>query len=425
MRCDTRNARTRAWPFLEDTLWSRDHAAGETREREPTEGSLFVRRSVKYGLYGAVLAGVVGATVAWAHVDKTVTLRVDGEGQRVHTVASTVRGVLLAARYPVGPHDVVAPDLNAKVRNGSEIVLRRGRLLHLDVDGIPRNIWVTTPTVAEALSQLGYPSQDYSSVSRDKRLPLSPTTIELRSPKHVVVRADGTSRTVISTDATVADLLRRLGIAVGRQDVLSAVSSSPLRDGEIIDVTRIRSGQVVANHPVPFPTVHRNDATLYVGDSKLARPGKNGVERVTYAVVYVNGMQIGKTIVKRVTVVPPVAEIVNVGTKPQPGPPPIQVDPGSAQAIGKQLAAARGWGSDQFSCLYQLWDHESSWRTNAENASGAYGIPQALPGDKMAAYGADWQTNPTTQIKWGLDYIAGRYGTPCDAWNWWQANGWY
>lgn len=85
-----------------------------------------------------------------------------------------------------------------------------------------------------------------------------------------------------------------------------------------------------------------------------------------------------------------------------------------------------GWDSDQFSCLDALWEHESGWRVDATNpSSGAYGIPQALPGWKMAAYGDDWRTNPQTQIKWGLNYIADRYSTPCGAWSFWQANGWY
>ncbi len=386
-----------------------------------------MRRSMKYGLYGAVLAGVVGATVAWANVDKTVTLRVDGQVEKVHTVAGNVRGVLLVARYPVGAHDVIAPALDARVHNGSEIVLRRGRLLRLNVDGIPRSVWVTAPTVAEALSQLGYPDGDYSSVSRDQRLPLSPTAITLRRPKTVEVIADGHDRMVTTTTPTVATLLAQLGIAVGPQDMLSAVANSPLRDGETIDVTRVRSNNVVKNHPVPFPTQRVGDSTMYVGDSQLVRNGKNGVEAVTTATVYVDGTVVGRTIVKRVVTTPPIAEIVKVGTKPKPAPPApvINVDPGSAQAIGKQLAAQRGWGADQFSCLYQLWNNESGWSLDAENASGAYGIPQALPGDKMAAYGSDWQTNPSTQIKWGLSYIAGRYGTPCDAWSFWQSNGWY
>jgi uncharacterized protein YabE (DUF348 family) len=383
-----------------------------------------VRRSIKFGLYAAILAGVVGATVAWANVDKTVTLRVDGQVQKVHTVAGNVRGVLAVAHYPVGAHDVVAPALDARVHNGSEIVLRRGRLLRLNVDGIPRKVWVTAPTVAQALNQLGYPDSDYASVSRDQRLPLSPTAITLRRPKHVEITADGRTRIVTTTAPTVAMLLGDLNIAVGPQDMLSAVANSPLRDGETIAVTRVRANNIVKNHPVPFPTQRVGDSTMYVGQSKLVRQGKDGVEAVTTAVVRVDGKVVGRTIVKRVVTKPPIAAIVKVGTKPEPAP-VINVDPGSAQAIGKQLAAQRGWGADEFSCLYQLWDNESGWRVDAQNASGAYGIPQALPGDKMAAYGSDWQTNPTTQIKWGLSYIAGRYGTPCDAWSFWQSNGWY
>ncbi|MCU0153769.1 lytic transglycosylase domain-containing protein [Curtobacterium poinsettiae] len=100
-------------------------------------------------------------------------------------------------------------------------------------------------------------------------------------------------------------------------------------------------------------------------------------------------------------------------------------DPGSAQAIALQQVTARGWGTDQYNCLVSLWNKESGWRVNAYNPSGAYGIPQALPGSKMATAGADWQTNPATQITWGLNYIAGVYGTPCGAWGHSQANNWY
>lgn len=107
-------------------------------------------------------------------------------------------------------------------------------------------------------------------------------------------------------------------------------------------------------------------------------------------------------------------------------PPAAAPDPGSAQAIAYEMVKARGWGDDQFSCLVSLWNKESGWRVNAANPStGAYGIPQSLPGSKMATAGADWQTNPATQITWGLGYIQGRYGTPCGAWAKSQASGWY
>jgi len=89
-------------------------------------------------------------------------------------------------------------------------------------------------------------------------------------------------------------------------------------------------------------------------------------------------------------------------------------------------ALARGWDEQQFSCLVALWDRESNWNVYAHNTkSGAYGIPQSLPGDKMATAGADWQTNPTTQITWGLGYIAGRYTDPCGAWTSSETRGWY
>ncbi len=99
--------------------------------------------------------------------------------------------------------------------------------------------------------------------------------------------------------------------------------------------------------------------------------------------------------------------------------------PGSAQAIALGILTAEGMGADQYSCLVSLWNRESHWNVTAQNPDGAYGIPQALPGSKMGSAGPDWQTNATTQINWGLGYIAGRYGTPCGAWAHSQATGWY
>jgi hypothetical protein len=100
-------------------------------------------------------------------------------------------------------------------------------------------------------------------------------------------------------------------------------------------------------------------------------------------------------------------------------------DPGTAQSIAYKMLPSFGFSTDQFGCLNNIWTRESGWRYNAENASGAYGIPQALPGSKMASAGADWMTDPTTQIKWGIGYIKSVYGSPCNAWAFWQDHGWY
>jgi hypothetical protein len=96
------------------------------------------------------------------------------------------------------------------------------------------------------------------------------------------------------------------------------------------------------------------------------------------------------------------------------------------RTIARALLAEFGYSVDQFGCLDSLWMSESGWRVNADNPnSSAYGIPQALPGSKMSSEGADWATNPATQIRWGLGYIRDRYGSPCGAWSFKQGRGWY
>jgi hypothetical protein len=100
--------------------------------------------------------------------------------------------------------------------------------------------------------------------------------------------------------------------------------------------------------------------------------------------------------------------------------------PEGARATAAEMSASKyGWGADQFSCLSQLWQKESGWNYQATNASsGAYGIVQAWPAEKLATAGADWRTNAATQIAWGLEYISGAYGTPCSAWSHSQSLNW-
>jgi hypothetical protein len=99
---------------------------------------------------------------------------------------------------------------------------------------------------------------------------------------------------------------------------------------------------------------------------------------------------------------------------------------GDPKAIASALLGEFGWDGSQFGCLDSLWTRESGWNVHADNpSSSAYGIPQALPGSKMASAGPNWESNPVTQIKWGLGYIQGRYGSPCNAWGHSESHGWY
>jgi hypothetical protein len=111
---------------------------------------------------------------------------------------------------------------------------------------------------------------------------------------------------------------------------------------------------------------------------------------------------------------------------PAPAPPVAVDDPAAAQAYAASQLAGYGWAGDQMQCLNTLWTKESEWKTTATNASsGAYGVVQSLPAEKMASAGGDYLTNFRTQINWGLNYVKERYGSPCGALNFHLANNWY
>ena len=389
-------------------------------------------RSVKYGLNGAVLAGLIAVPAVWNTVDKSVHLVVDGKSRTIQTTAQSVGQVLRTAGYRVSAHDLLAPGPSSRISNGTRIVLRRGRLLELNVDGQATRVWTTAPTVSEALSQLGYSTTDFVSVSRAQRLPLGVTDIAIRTPRVVTVVHDGKTEHVSTTDATVGQMLADLGIDLGSSDRLSVQADAAVVSGQTVRVQRVDRKLVTRLKALPYPVSRHYSATLSAGTTKVITAGKKGRARITFALVYVDGHMVGQTKVKSVVLAAPRPQVERVGTKDAPVATHAAVasqpapSPSSAKGIARRLMADRGWGASQYDCLVTLWNHESNWNVHAANPSGAYGIPQALPGDKMASAGSDWQDNATTQIKWGLGYIAARYNTPCGAWASWQAQGgWY
>jgi resuscitation-promoting factor RpfB len=345
-----------------------------------------VRRSVIYGLCGFALAGVIGGTVAWAGVDdsKTVNLKIDGEPKQIHTTANTVGAALEKAGYPVGPHDVVAPAAETKVRNHGEVILKRGRLLHLIVDGQARDIWVTAPTVAEALAQLGYAPADFSSVSRDKRLALTPTAIEIRSPKQITIIHDHKKQTVTTTDATVRDLLADLRIKVNRGDRLSVKSTAVLKTGQKITLQRVARRMIIERHTIGYSTTTQQDSSMYRGESSVARDGVPGIAALRYSVVYVDGKLIAKTRMSSSVIKAPVSRIEKVGTKERPPPPP----PPPAPEPAPSTSSSGGGAAPPANTSGLNWDAvaqcESGGNWAANTGNGFYGGLQFDSGTWLA-----------------------------------------
>lgn len=182
---------------------------------------------------------------------------------------------------------------------------------------------------------------------------------------------------------------------------------------------------VTTQNEIANDVIKQSDPRAMAGSQRVVQAGSPGVELVSYTVTTINGVEVERFPGISVLVTPPTDEIVAVGALTIP--PATDVQRGTNRALGQQMAAdLYGWTGNEWQCLDELWKRESGWSHTAENrSSGAYGIPQALPGSKMAVYGADWQTNPATQIRWGLAYVQGRYGTPCGAWGHFTAKNWY
>jgi uncharacterized protein YabE (DUF348 family) len=376
------------------------------------------------------LFGLIGGFIAWFGTQKNVTIVVEGKARHMRTMSATVAGTLRDAKLTVGDHDVVAPSPQSRVHSGSVVQLRRGRLLELNVDGVSREVWTTDQTVDQALAHLGYGAAQPTGVSRSQRLPLTPTQISLVMPKRVNLIVNGKLQTVQTTALTVRDLLSELSLSLSSYDKVSIPLGTQPVDGLNVQVELATLTVHTVISKVPYHVVSKPNPDAYKGTTKVLKAGKAGANRITYQYVYMDGKLVARQVVWVTAGAKPRTQVQSVGTKARPssggGSGYSPVPAGEAQQIAKQLVTARGWDGTQFGCLVDLWNRESHWNVHAGNpVTGAYGIPQALPGSKMATAGPDWQNNATTQIKWGLGYIASRYGTPCAAWAHSQATGWY
>nr|WP_233571635.1 ubiquitin-like domain-containing protein [Cellulomonas triticagri] len=381
---------------------------------------------MRFGAQGLALVLVAGATTAFAGMHKTVTVEVDGSPVEVTAFGRTVGQVLAAGDITVTADDLVAPGLDERVADGAQIVVRHGREMTVEVDGEERTVWTTALTVGEAVEGMGLrDDQTLLSASRSSSLSRE-DVLRVSTQKTVHLAVDGQVIDGVTSAATVRDALREIGLVLNEGDRVSVPLDATATDGLVVMVTRAASAGETVEEAVPFEEQEVEDPTLAKGTRVVSTPGRAGVRTTTYSTATVGGAVVDRQVVATAVTVAPVTQVVKVGTMEVAAGVDITVSPGSAQELGKQLAAERGWGDDQFACLLQLWNKESGWRVNAENkSSGAYGIPQSLPGSKMASVGADWRTNPATQITWGLNYIGGRYTTPCGAWSHSQARGWY
>jgi uncharacterized protein YabE (DUF348 family) len=358
-----------------------------------------MRRSVKYGLISAVLAGAVGGTAAFALDNpKTVTVVADGASKQIKTSANDVRGALQAAGYPIHAHDLVAPAPSSALKNGETIVLKRGRELRLTVDGQSRDVWTTATTVSEALDALGYPQNEFVSVSRSTRVPLSGTALALRSPKTVTVTHDHKSQTLITTAPTVGALLNQLGIKLDSNDRTSVPLSTAVTDGAVIAVHRVSVLTVAQRQSISYSTVKHYDSSMYTGTSEIATSGQEGRLRIDYRVTYVDGKQVSRKQISRTVVVQPRNEVENIGTKRRPAPKPVTYSSPSPSYSSSSSSSSSSISS-------------SSSSSSSSSAPAPAPSSNGLNWDAVASCesGGDWSINTGNGFYGGLQFDSGTW----------------
>jgi resuscitation-promoting factor RpfB len=276
---------------------------------------------LKLGIYVFVLVILAGGSLAWAGMQKDITLRIDGDARHVGTYAGTVGRLLDQEHITIGEHDTLAPGREAALKDGTEVVVRRGRLLTLTVDGQTRQVWVTATSVAEALDQIGYRQGGLAlSADRSARLPLDGFTLTIRTPKTVTLVVDGKARSLTTSAATVKEALAENHLTLARDDRMSVATGAPVTDGMTIVLVRVVVRTLTQNLPLAPPVIRKSDPNLTKGTQVVDKPGRAGLQRVTYLVVYVSGKESARTAQRTQVVSPAQPKVVLIGTKVAPNP---------------------------------------------------------------------------------------------------------
>ncbi|MCL2735056.1 MAG: ubiquitin-like domain-containing protein [Propionibacteriaceae bacterium] len=382
-----------------------------------------VLKTIVWSIAGVLALNLSGIGLNLAF-GRDVTLNVDGQTTTLNVVYGSVSEVLASNKVELNSRDRVSPELTTLVTNDMVITVEYARPIDLTLDGQHGIYWTYSTTVGGIVSSLGLSDSALKlSAPTDTAVPRAGMTLNVKTAHNVTVTADGQTQEIHSF-GTVRDTLTELGLTWGDNDIITPDLDARLTDGLAISVVRVQTQMITRDTAIPFQTDNSADPNAPKGQVTIVTKGVNGVMSQTVVQTLHDGAIISEDVHSEEVSVEPVTQVQKTGSKPSVA--PVSVTPGSAQAIAYDMVIARGWDDGQFQCLVNLWNRESGWNVSAHNkSSGAYGIPQALPGSKMASAGADWQTNPATQITWGLGYITGRYGTPCSAWSSFQSKGWY
>ena len=353
---------------------------------------------------------------------RLVTFYDEGEEHSILTKSRTVGEALDEVGLRIGDKDSVTPAVDSELNSSIVVVnIRRARPVTIADENGQRIRTVTAEIDATKIIEsvgITLNPRDEIEVEASANFMSSGGAgqeISIRRAKTVNLSLYGQRLTLYTQADTLAEMLSEAGIGLADDDTTSLPLDQEISDGMSAQIWRNGIQTIEQEEEVAFETEIIKDSTKQVGYTEVQTAGQPGKKTVIYQVNMQSGVELSREKISEVITVPAVTQVEIHGTK-------VNLPPGS-HTDWMRMA---GIPESDFGATNYIISRESGWRYNATNASsGAYGLPQALPGYKMRSAGEDWETNPITQLKWFYSYCTNRYGSVQEAYEFWLANHWY
>ena len=352
--------------------------------------------------------------------NKILTVFESGQKTSFKTNAKTVREALKAQKINFSKEDSVEPGLDEEL-TGAEysINIYRAKPVVIEDGELKTKILTAAQTPRQIAEKAGLNVHNEDKLAFGESGNIledgSINTLKITRAKEISVDLFGKTESFRTQAKTVEDFLKEKKIVLGKDDGISIDLKTQIANGLNFRIWRNGKQTLTVEEPTDFQTETIQDANKDSGYKEIKEAGEKGTKSVTYEVEMQNGKEISRKKINETEIKAAKKQVVIVGTK-------TSLPAGSHT---DWMSAAGISASDQGSAN-AIISQESGWRVNATNrSSGAYGIPQALPGSKMASAGSDWQINPITQLKWMNSYVVGRYGSWQNAYAHKKSKGWY
>ena len=343
-------------------------------------------------------------------------------GQRLSfkTNAKTVREALNAQKISFSKDDTVEPSLDGEL-TGAEYSVNIYRAKPVIIEDGDSKIKVMTAaqTSRQIVQKSGIKIHNEDKVSFEQSGSIledgTTNLLKITRAKEILVELFGKTESFRTQSKTVEDFLKEKSISLTKDDGISIDKKTTISNGLSFRIWRNGKQTITTEEEIAFSTEIIKDANKDSSYKEIKEAGEKGSKSVTYEIEMQNGKEVSRKKINETEIKPAKKQVEIIGTK-------VNLPAGSHS----DWLNAAGISSGDHGIANAIIGQESGWRVNATNrSSGAYGIPQALPGSKMASAGADWQTNPITQLKWMNSYVLGRYGSWQNAYAHKKAKGWY